>query len=650
MLPHFFHTLRFQIAAALLALVLLFAGTTAFTYFTSQAQRSSSAVLFLAGQLQVTARHLASQAMNYEQNAPRDYLTYSRDLRLYYQDLMRDMEIFQRIADAFMHEDFAPAVTGLPEAVFHSLDPQTRTAVHEVEMVWEQFNHELMEALGNDPEMPRLESAAKYIIAHQGKLDQVTGRMLDTLRDQTHLRLHQLNRVNQLALMLTIMIALGFVYWFYRKVLVPLDTAVKGFRKVAQGEFGHKIELQSDNELRWLAEGLNHLSSRLNGIFGLIGRLQQGSNLDETLEFVAEEFAGLLPLDWVGALFVLGGGNTIKLDRSYTEGQVEVAVRSYFPLAGTLLERALGQGTPLHVADVPGTAAANPHYRFVAVLAERGLNDAIFLPVTGESPVPGVLVVASRQTGAYTPEHLELLSNIAHLVSHSFGRTVRLADQSRLAAIGEFASGIAHEIRNPLATITLALDYLKKLQLPGSGAKRVELASQEVHRMARMLEDMLLYAKPLELTVLPLDIAQLVREVVGSDVRIQRKPGQQFRFLGSPTPSLILGDRDRLMQILLNLARNACEASPEDGTIDWSVREDAEAGVICLEVRNPGEAIPAELLPHITDPFVTTKASGTGLGLSIVKRLVTAHGGELHICSKPGEGTRVRITVPLAPR
>jgi signal transduction histidine kinase len=650
LLPGFFRTLKFQIAAALLALVSVFAVTTGFTYFSFQEQGSSHAVLFLAGKLQVTARHLASQAMNYEQNAPRDYPTYYRDLRLYYQDLMRDMGMFQRIADAFMKEDFGPAVTGLPDAVFHRLHPKTRAAVRKVETVWEKFRRELMEALGTDPENPRLEYAAEYIIAHQNTLDRATGEMLDTLREQIHVRLQRLNRVNQLALVVTVAIALGFAYWFYRKVLVPLDTALTGFRRVSQGEFGHRVRVRSNNELRWLAEGLNLLSSRLNGIFGLIGRLQQGSNLDQTLEFVAEEFAGLLPLDWVGVLFVIGNRSSIKLDRSYTEGQVEVAVRSHFSLPGTLLEQALHQESPLHVPDVPGTAAANPHYRFLAVLAERGLNDAIFLPVTGQSPVPGVLVVASRRAGAYTAEHLELLSNIAHLVSHSFGRTVRLAEQARLATIGEFASGIAHEIRNPLSTIMLALDHFKKLDLPGSAAKRAELASREAERMASLLEDMLLYAKPLELELRPLDLAQLVAEFIDSDQRPERKPAQRFRFTTDGSQARILGDPDRLTQILLNLARNACDAAPPDGAIDWSVTQNLATGSVALEVQNGGDPIPEELLDRITDPFVTTKSSGTGLGLSIVKRLATAQGGDLHVESGPGRGTRIRITFPAAAR
>ena len=161
MIPSLFRSLRFQIAAALSALVLLFGATAVFTFFASQEQRSGNAVLYLAGKLQVTARHMASQAMNYKQHAPRDYPTYYRDLKLYYQDLMQDMETFQMISDAFMHEAFSPRLTGLPNEVEQRLDPESRAAVTRVETAWAEFHQELMTALGDDPENPRLEFAAE---------------------------------------------------------------------------------------------------------------------------------------------------------------------------------------------------------------------------------------------------------------------------------------------------------------------------------------------------------------------------------------------------------------------------------------------------------------------------------------------------------
>jgi signal transduction histidine kinase len=110
---------------------------------------------------------------------------------------------------------------------------------------------------------------------------------------------------------------------------------------------------------------------------------------------------------------------------------------------------------------------------------------------------------------------------------------------------------------------------------------------------------------------------------------------------------MVSGDRDRLAQIWINLTRNACDAAPEGAVIDWQVRVDRDHGSITLQVHNPGEPIPAELLPRLTEPFFTTKSSGTGLGLPIVRRMAEAHGGDLAIRSDATAGTRVCITLPL---
>ncbi len=641
-------SLRFQIPATLVLLVLLFAGSAAFISAALQEQRNSTAILHLAGKLELTARDMASQAMNYKQNAPRDYATYYRDVKLYYQDLMQDMAVFDGISDAFMREDFQPDLTGLPETVYQGLNAHTRMATQQVEEVWADFKRDLLQALGAEVDEPLLERAAEYIIANHQSLDDATTSLQEAFRKQVDIHLKLIKRTNTLALAAIVAFALLAVFWFYRTVLRPLDTAVRGFRKVAQGDFGLQVEVGSNQEFAWLANSFNHLSRRLHAIFQLLDRLQEGSNLDQTLQFVTEEFSSLLPLDWVGILFVMGDQASIKLDRSYSNGQVEIAIRTFFPLQGTLLQEALDAGTPLHIPDIPATSRSNRNYRFLRVLAERGMQDCIFLPFAAQSPTPGVLVFATKQTGAYTAEHLELLSNIAHLVTHSFGRTVRLAERVHLAAIGEFASGIAHEMRSPLATVRLALDHLRKLGLAENSAKRVALAIQENERMARLLEDMLIYAKPVKLELRALDLTQVLRDILRNQAELFQEKNQRFDLTCDAGPQHIFGDPDRLTQIIVNLTRNACEAAPERTKIRYRVHADRVAETVTVDVSNPGPTIPSDVQSRLFEPFFTTKASGTGLGLGIVKRLTEAHGGEINVQSDAAKGTSVTVSFPAA--
>ncbi len=336
------------------------------------------------------------------------------------------------------------------------------------------------------------------------------------------------------------------------------------------------------------------------------------------------------------------------LERAFADAHAEVGEQRHYSLQGTLLGEAMASGQPLHIPDLQQTAAANPAWQFADLLAKKGMRSAIFLPLTDQSPVPSLLAFATRRDGAYTPEHLELLTNIGHLVAHSFGKTVKLVEQARLAAIGEFASGIAHEIRNPLATIALALDYFKRSDLPSPAKRRADLAAGEVERMERLLEDILLYSKPMALKLEPVDLSRAVADFLDANRAVAEARGQALVLQASEEENSAVADWDRLTQVFLNLLRNACEAAPENTAIDWHLESNADAGTVSVSVVNTGEPIPPEAVERLVEPFYTTKPQGTGLGLSIVKRIVDAHGGKFTVHSNAESGTRVSVVLPAA--
>lgn len=643
----YFRTLTFQIAATLLAVVTLFGLALYATSMALEKQRDSNILLSLAARLQLTSERIATQGMNYKENAPRDAKTYHRDVRLYYKDLMSHVMTFDGISQAFMYQRFDRQLTGIDTMMQPDLSPATLGAIDRLQATWKAYRQGLARALGPDGQAPRLEDAAAFVIAEHDNLNAVAEGLMNAYQHQISDQLTRIKTINRVAWTAGALLTLGIVLWFYRQVLGPLRRTLAGFRRVSQGDFGHQVETSADNELAWMTDSFNHLSIRLHAIIRLIERIQRGSDLEDVLRFIAEEFPALLPLDWVGALFVTGDGSSIKFERAYLDGHSEVIPNAQFSLGGTLLQQALGSGEPLHIPDIPDTAQTSINYRFLRLLTGAGLRDAIFLPITEQSPLPGVLVFASRRAHAYTPEHLELLTNIAGLVTHTFGRTLRLAEHARLAAIGHFASSIAHEIRSPLATISLALDYFCKAEMPESATMRARLAQQEAARVARLLEDMLTYAKPLRLNAAPLGLRPLVEDFLATHGELAAEHCQTFRLLPDGAGGEVLGDRDRLFQVLLNLTRNACEAAPKGSLIELALELRPELGTAALTVTNPGTPLSPEALTRLTEPFYTTKASGTGLGLAIVKRLVEAHGGELGFASAAEFGTRATVTLPL---
>ncbi|AFY47818.1 signal transduction histidine kinase [Nostoc sp. PCC 7524] len=223
----------------------------------------------------------------------------------------------------------------------------------------------------------------------------------------------------------------------------------------------------------------------------------------------------------------------------------------------------------------------------------------------------------------------------------------KLVEQERLAAIGEFAAMIVHEIRNPLTTMIIGLKYFQKNILTEPAQERLSLALGEASRLENLLSEILLYAKPQVLQFCELDVNQFIRELLTAMSEMQEAVSRQIEFIPASVPVKMLGDKDKLKQVFINIVRNACEAVAPGDVIKWEV-DTSSPERVCINVCNGGEPIPPEILSRLTQPFFSTKPSGTGLGLAITKRIVNAHGGELSIESDTSTGTTVSVQLPVA--
>lgn len=243
-------------------------------------------------------------------------------------------------------------------------------------------------------------------------------------------------------------------------------------------------------------------------------------------------------------------------------------------------------------------------------------------------------------------EHSENLEDLVEQRSKELlAARDELAQKEKLAAIGEFATSLTHEIRNPLATIRLALEYFDR-QGDDRASKRAQLASNEVSRLERMLNEVLVYARPANLVTQSVELHTFVDHFLSTHHCLV-EPKQQAFNLQTTDEVYVQADPDKLTQILLNLASNACDAAHEKQTIEWLVDQQGDYAV--LQVTNQGALIPPEKLATITDAFVSGKPNGTGLGLAIVKSLVDAHHGHLSITSTEQTGTCIQIKFPTPP-
>ena len=217
-----------------------------------------------------------------------------------------------------------------------------------------------------------------------------------------------------------------------------------------------------------------------------------------------------------------------------------------------------------------------------------------------------------------------------------------------LAEVGELAAMIVHELRNPLTTVLMGLNAFKKIPLPRPARERLALSLDEAERIRNLLSEILVYAKPQALQFSALELNEFITKILGPIRMMPSAMNRRIIFIPSPTSVPIMGDKDKLKQVFINLIDNACEAVKEGETITWSVDSAVIVQSVNIQIHNGGEPISPELLSKLTRPFYTTKTFGTGLGLAIVKRIVDAHGGELSITSSASEGTIARVRLPLS--
>ncbi|MFQ5614470.1 MAG: nitrogen regulation protein NR(II), partial [Anaerolineae bacterium] len=167
----------------------------------------------------------------------------------------------------------------------------------------------------------------------------------------------------------------------------------------------------------------------------------------------------------------------------------------------------------------------------------------------------------------------------------------------------------------------------------------------EADRLDRLVETLLDYARPEHVEVGPVDLNQLVADVVHLTQSYAAQTGVEMEINPSPAGLRVRGERDRLHQCLLNLALNAIQAMPGGGRLRLELtRAEMRA---CVSVADTGQGIPAGDLPRLFDPFFSTKDGGTGLGLAIVQRIVADHGGQVEVESRLGEGSTFRVWLPL---
>jgi signal transduction histidine kinase len=223
-----------------------------------------------------------------------------------------------------------------------------------------------------------------------------------------------------------------------------------------------------------------------------------------------------------------------------------------------------------------------------------------------------------------------------------------MVHKEQLAAVGELSAVIAHEVRNPLAILKNAVSALRQRAI-GAEDHRVLLGivNEETERLARLVRDLLAYARPLSPSRSPTRLRELI-ELAWSDGRLARARGEATLDLDIPPRTAVMVDRNHAAHAIANVLENALVANAGQGTVRVRAEpvKHGDGAHIAIEIADDGPGMEPAVLAKAREPFFTTRPAGTGLGLAIVERVVRGHDGTLELESTPGAGTRVRLSFP----
>jgi signal transduction histidine kinase len=219
-----------------------------------------------------------------------------------------------------------------------------------------------------------------------------------------------------------------------------------------------------------------------------------------------------------------------------------------------------------------------------------------------------------------------------------------LEHKERLAAVGQVAAGVAHELRNPLATIRLRTQMVGRVSTDEDVQRSVAMVLEEIARLDEMVGRLLSFSRPIALRLRRVDVADLIGASLVATEEAARAAGVAVTAASFDSGLAIVGDLDRLRQVLDNVLGNAIEATPDGGRVTISARTVGDEVVVAVE--DQGDGVSKDVADRVFDPFFTTKPAGTGLGLSIAYEIVHAHEGRLEIANARARGAIVSVWLP----
>ncbi len=396
---------------------------------------------------------------------------------------------------------------------------------------------------------------------------------------------------------------------------------------------------------------MNALQDRLEALFSIGTEISSTLQLDEVLTRIVAHACRLMEARVASLLLIDRQEGTLHPAATHGASDAYLALPNR-EVSSSLIGEVVTTGRPLHIPDV----RKETRYRVSDVARQEGLCTLLSVPLRAKDTVVGVLNVYTAQPRDFDEDALRLLTLLASQSAIAIENATlhrdemetreQLRQSEKLAALGTLSAGLAHELRNPLNTVSMLMYAMgRDMSAEDRFSPDVAVIQGELRRMSLLIEQFLAFARPQPPHFQRERIEEIMEEtllLIGPEARTR---GIAIRKEWTKDLPLVWADGTQIKQVFLNLLLNALQAMAHTGTL--TVRLSVSGGSLLTAIMDEGEGISPEVKAKLFEPFFSTKQGGTGLGLSISQRMIEGHNGRLRLFSQPGIGTSAIVRLPL---